>query len=72
MIRCEASYTVEIALLMPLILLAVFLPIYAGYNLYGEVKKASVYVQEKSSCAEDVIRGMKTAKEFWEEKDDRI
>ncbi len=67
MIRCEASYTVEIALLMPLILLAILLPVYAGYALYEEVKNTSVYVQEKKSCAEDKIRGMKAAGELWEE-----
>ena len=67
MLRYEASYTMEMALLMPLLLLAVLLPIYSGYGLYEEVKGTSVYVGEKKSCAEDSLRALKMAGELWEE-----
>ncbi|MBO5373515.1 MAG: pilus assembly protein [Lachnospiraceae bacterium] len=65
--RLEASYTVEAALLMPLLFLAILLPVYAGYSLYAEVKNTSVYVAEQKEFAEDTIRKLKLAEELWEE-----
>ena len=39
--RFEGSYTVEITLLLPLIFMAMFLPIYKAFDCYKEVKQDS-------------------------------
>ncbi len=65
--KMDASYTVEITLLLPLLILAMFLPIYKAYDFYGEVKKDSAYVWQKDLKPEEKIRKMKFAKEIWED-----
>lgn len=63
----EASYTVELSLLLPVILLTMLLPIYTGCHLYEEGKKTSVCSWDETFCAEDKIRVIKFAGEVWEE-----
>lgn len=63
----EASYTVELSLLLPVVFLTMLLPIYTGYQLYEEGKKTSVCSWDESFCAEDKIRDIKLAGEVWEE-----
>lgn len=65
--KIEASYTVELSLLMPVILLTMFLPIYKGYELCKEVKENSVYVWEDAFCPEEKIRKIKIAENLLEE-----
>lgn len=47
MIKVKAVYTVELALLMPVILLTVFLPLHQGLELHHVVKEASIYKWEE-------------------------
>lgn len=65
--KAEGSYTVEITLLMPLIILAMFLPIYKTFDCYREVKQDSVYVWKSDFVPEEKIRKMQLAKNIWEE-----
>lgn len=62
----EASYTVELALLMPVIFLAVLLPVYTGFFLYEKTKVVSAYEKEVGSM-EEKIRNIRLKKELWEE-----
>lgn len=57
--RWEGSYTAEMALLLPVILLALLLPVYTAYDMYAEVKASSAYYWDEEFCAEDRIRGMR-------------
>lgn len=54
--KYEASYTVEVAMLAMVIMLTLFLPIYAAYDLYEETKQASVSGWDNDFCAETKIR----------------
>ncbi len=54
--KYEASYTVEIAMLAMVIMLTLFLPIYAAYDLYEETKQASVSGWDNDFSAETKIR----------------
>lgn len=65
--RAEGSYTVEITLLMPLIILAMFLPIYKTFDCYKEVKQDSVYVWKKEFVPEEKIRKIQLAQNIWED-----
>lgn len=65
--RAEGSYTVEITLLMPLIILAMFLPVYKAFDCYKEVKQDSVYVWKKEFVPEEKIRKMQLAQNIWED-----
>ena len=57
----EASYTVELSLLLPVILLALFLPVHLGYQLYGQAREASEICWDEEFCAEETVRGIKFA-----------
>lgn len=57
--RWEGSYTVEIALLMPVILLTLLLPIYMAYDMFAEVQASSEYYWDEEFCAEEIVRGMR-------------
>lgn len=57
--RWEGSYTVEMALLLPVILLALLLPVYTAYDMYDEVKADSAYDWDEEFCAEENIRKMR-------------
>ncbi len=63
----EASYTVELALLMPLVIAVLFLPIYMGYDLYDRAKQSSVSGWDASFCAEEKVWNMKFAEKVLEE-----
>lgn len=65
--RLEASYTVELALLLPVLLFALFAPVYLGYNLYGQVKEASVCSWDEKFCAAREVRGIKTMEDIRKE-----
>lgn len=65
--RLEASYTVELTLLLPLIILAMFLPVYKAYDFFDEVKQDCAYVWQKDLEPEKKIRKIKFAKELWED-----
>ena len=67
----EASYTVELALLMPILFLAVLLPIYTGFRLYEKTQEVSVYV-EREYHPEEGIRMRQIKKELQEDKEDGI
>lgn len=57
----EASYTVEMSLLLPIILLALFLPVHLGYELYGQTREASELCWDEAFCAEETVRLIKFA-----------
>lgn len=67
MMRQEASYTVELSLLLPVILLALFLPVHLGYELYGQARTASVSCWDEAFCAEGTVRKIKFAENIMEE-----
>lgn len=57
--RQEASYTVELALLLPVLLFVLFAPVYLGYELYGQVREASACSWEEEFDAEGQVRNIK-------------
>lgn len=59
----EASYTAEAALLLPVILLALFLPVHLGYELYGQAKEASKTCWDEAFRAEPAVRARAAASE---------
>lgn len=61
--RWEGSYTVEMALLLPVIILTMLLPIYLAYDLYAEGCETVVYSWDTEFCAEQKIRDMKFVEE---------
>jgi len=65
--RFEGSYTVEITFLLPLIFMAMFLPIYKAFDCYKEVKQDSGYIWEKNFVPEEKIRKMQLAEIVWED-----
>lgn len=65
--KSNASYTVELALLLPVVLFSLFVPIYMGYEMYEQTKKASVYDWDKEVCAEANVLKIRFAKEVLEE-----
>lgn len=52
----EASYTVELALLMPFFLFALFMPVHAGYRLYAQAKAKSVCGWDASFEVQKAVR----------------
>jgi hypothetical protein len=65
--KSEGSYTVELALLLPVLLLSLFAPVYMGYDMYMQTKEASVFVWEETERAEERVLKIKFAKEVLEE-----
>lgn len=65
--KSEASYTVELALLLPVILFSLFVPVYMGYEMYEQTKEASVCCWEDEIRAEEKVLNIKFAKEVLEE-----
>lgn len=65
--RQEASYTVELSLLMPVLLFVLFMPVSIGYDLYSQAKEASVCGWEASFGADARVRNIKFAGKLWEE-----
>lgn len=63
----EASYTVELALLLPVILFSLFMPVHMGYEMYEQTKKASVLSWDEKFRAEEEVLKIKFAKEILEE-----
>lgn len=63
----EGSYTVELALLLPVLLFALFAPVSMGYKMYTQTKEASVSVWEEEVRAEERVLKIKFAKEVLEE-----
>lgn len=63
----EGSYTVEVTLLLPLILMAMFLPIYKSFDYYKDVKQDSAFTWDKNFVPEDKIRKIQLAEDIWEE-----
>lgn len=63
----EASYTVELALLLPVVLFVLFAPVYLGYHMYGQTKECSVSGWEQDFCAEEKVRNLKLAEHIWKE-----
>ncbi len=60
--KAEASYTVELALLLPAVLLALLLPVYMGYELYRETVQVSVCGYDTAFCAEEKVRAVRFAR----------
>lgn len=67
MMRQEASYTVEIALLLPVVLFVLFAPVYLGYEMYKTAEETFVCSWEEEFCAEDKVRNIKIAQDAWED-----
>lgn len=63
----EASYTAELALLLPVILFVLFMPLHMGYELYGQTQNASKPCWDKAFCAEEKVRKLKFAENISEE-----
>lgn len=63
----EASYTVELSLLMPVILFVLFAPLYLGYEMYAQTKEVSVCGWDETFCAEEKVRKIKFAETILEE-----
>lgn len=63
----EGSYTVELALLLPVLLFSLFVPVYMGYEMYIQTKEASVCVWEEQERAEKRVLKIKFAKDVLEE-----
>ena len=63
----EGSYTVELALLLPVLLFSLFAPVYMGYEMYIQTKEASVCVWKEQERAEERVLKIKFAKEVLEE-----
>lgn len=63
----EASYTVELALLLPLFLFVLLAPVYMGYEMYEQTKNASVCGWKEDMRAEETVLKIKFAKEALEE-----
>ena len=63
--RAKGSYTVELALLLPLVLFALYAPIYAGYRLYAQTRGVSACGWDESFCAEERVRKIKLQKALW-------
>ena len=63
----EASYTVEMSLLLPLLLIVLFTPVHMGYEMYRQTKEASVRAWDETFCAEEKVRKIKFAENIWEE-----
>lgn len=61
--RQEASYTVELSLLLPVVVLVLFAPVHMGFALYGQTKEASACGWDAAFCAEERVRSLK-----WMEK----
>lgn len=59
--RAKGSYSVELALLLPLVLFALYAPIYAGYRLYAQTRGVSACGWDESFCAEERVRKIKFA-----------
>lgn len=59
--KLEASYTAELSLLLPVLLLALFLPVYLGYELYGQAQKASEFCWDEEFRAEEIVYGIQFA-----------
>lgn len=57
----EASYTAELSLILPVILLALYLPAHLGYELYGQAQKASEFCWDEEFCPEEIARKIKFA-----------
>lgn len=54
--RFEASYTVELALLLPIVILVLMMPIYTGFRLYEETENTSVCGWNKDYVPEEQLR----------------
>ena len=65
--RQEASYTVELSLLVPVLLFTLFSPVYLGYEMYGQTREASVLGWDEKFCAEDQVRKIKFTENILEE-----
>lgn len=59
--KVNAGYTLELALLMPIVLLTIFLPLHNAIELYGEVKTASEYQWDNTQDAVLELRKYKWA-----------
>ena len=57
----DASYTVELCLLLPFLLFALYTPIHMGYEMYSRTKIASACGWQESFCAEEKVRNIKFA-----------
>lgn len=64
--RYEASYTVELALLLPVLILTLTLPIYMGYEMYQTAREKSVSGWEEDFCAETQVRRVRFTEDIWE------
>lgn len=65
--KLEASYTVEIALLLPVIWFVLITPVSMGYKMYKQTVEASVSGWEAAFCAEKRVRLMNSAEKILEE-----
>lgn len=65
--KSEASYTVELSLLLPVVLFVLFAPIYMGYEFYSRTEQVSVSGWDTSFCAEKKVRNIKLAGDILEE-----
>lgn len=63
----EASYTVEMAVLMPIVLFVLLMPVYMGYEMCAQTKQASVCGWDKTFCAESIVWDIKFLEKMSEE-----
>ena len=63
----EASYTVELSLLLPVLLFVLFTPLYMGYQMYEKTARASVCGWDKDFHAVGRVREINFAGKFLEE-----
>ena len=57
--RRRASYTAELAFLMPILLFTLFAPVYLGYEMYTRTKEASKSGWEEEFDAQEGVRKIK-------------
>ena len=67
--REEASYTVELSLMMPVVVFVLFAPVYAGLRLYEQTAEISACGLDQEFCAEEGVRNIKWAKEMRKERE---
>lgn len=65
--QLEASYTVEMALLLPVVLFALLGPVIMGYEMYQQTKNASICGWNEEFCPEEKVRLVRVSGDIWEE-----
>lgn len=64
--RQEASFTVELAILLPVVMFVLFAPLHMGYRMYEQTKEKSVSAWDSAFCAEEKVRKIRFVENVWE------